>query len=187
MRIWLRSGSDLIGGLPRYVLEKNVDLEASISEAIEMQLLHILMAISSADGSRENEINHRLVHFEVKPPCYTKYKLVMASKYVRRKFLETLHDRPEKELKYYLLLLFEDLPFAIFAAERLFEHYAHRQLSTEGRFSMHSLYGTCEKLINFMPKRPQLFEKISECRDSSAYYIGRIKNVACINSHILGV
>ena len=178
---------DMVGGIARYVLEEDEDLEAPINEAIEIQLSHIPMAIPLADGSRENEINHRLVHFRVKSPCYTKYKLVMASKYIRKKFLEILHDRPEEELKYYLLLLFEDLPFAIFAVGRLFEHYAHRQLSTTGVFSRRVLDRGCEMLIDFLPKRPQLFEKFSECRDSGVYYIARVKNDACINSHILGI
>ena len=54
---------DMIGGIARYVLEEDDDLEAPINEAIEIQLSHIPVAIPLADGSRENEINHRLVHF----------------------------------------------------------------------------------------------------------------------------
>ena len=40
---------NMIGGIARYVLEKDEDLET------------------------KSEITHRLVHFKVEPPCYTKY------------------------------------------------------------------------------------------------------------------
>ena len=73
---------NMIRGIARYVLEKNEDLEATINTAIKMQLSQKSMTIPSVEGSRENEINHQAVHFEVKPPCYTKYKMVIASEYV---------------------------------------------------------------------------------------------------------
>ena len=172
---------NMMGGVARHVLEENEDLEATINKAIKIQLSKKPMAILSIEGFRENEINHQVVHFEVNPPCYTKYKMVMASEYVRGKFFEELRDQPEQELKYYLFLL-EDLPFAIFAVERLFEHYANQRLSAGGTFSMRSLDEGFRRNIDFLPKKPQRFEEFSECTSLSVYYMPETKKFPFISS-----
>ena len=76
---------NMMGGVPRYVLEKDVNLEETINEKIGKLLLKNIMLLPTFEGATEKEISHRLVHFEVKPPCYTKYEPVIASQCVRRK------------------------------------------------------------------------------------------------------
>ena len=87
---------DMIGGVPRYVLEKDVNLEETINEKIGKLLLKNIMLLPTFEGATENEISHRLVHFEVKPPCYTKYEPVIASQCVKGKYAEARRDKLSK-------------------------------------------------------------------------------------------
>ena len=119
---------NMIGGIPRYVLEKDMDLEAMIDEKIGKLLSNNILQLPTFERAQENEISHRLVHFKVEPPCYTKYELVMASQYVREKYSEVREDRQEQLVRSFVSL-FEDVSLVAASIGNMFEGYAHRQLS----------------------------------------------------------
>ena len=99
---------NMIGGIPRYVLEKDINLEAMIDEKIGKLLSNNILLLPTFERAQENEISHRLVHFKVEPPCYTKYELVMASQYVREKYSEVREDRQEQMVRSFVSL-FKDV------------------------------------------------------------------------------
>ena len=140
----------LIGGLPRFVLKTNMNLEAMIDAKIGKMLSKKPMAIPSAETTGENKLSHRLMHFKVEPPCYTEYKLVVASEYVRKKYSEAFDYQEEQELKHQLSL-HKDIPPRASSTGDSFEHYVNRLLSAGGEFSMRSLDGRFEEKMVFPP------------------------------------
>ena len=176
----------LIGGLPRFVLETNVNLDAMIDAKIGKMLSKKPMAIPSAETAGENKLSHRLMHFKVEPPCYTEYKLVIASEYVRKKYSEAFDYQEEQELRHQLSL-HKDIPPRASSVGDSFQHYVNRHLSAGGEFSMRSLDGRFEEKMLFRPKESQRFKEFSECTNPGIYYIPLAKNFSCIDSLIVGV
>jgi hypothetical protein len=125
---------------------KAVDLEAMIDDAIKKM------------------IGNRIMHLEVKPPFYTQSKLVLASEYVRREFLEALRYQEEEVLVDYLRLL-GDIPFRMSAVGLMFRRLANRQLSAGGDFLVRSLDDESERVVNFPSTNSRIFEELSECTD----------------------
>ena len=115
----------MIGGIARFVLEKDEDLEVKIDEKIGKLLSDKAIMMTPPENFLESEITHRLLHFKVEPPCYTKYTWVLASEHVRGKFLDGLRGQDKQKLRYFLRLI-GDLPFAAAAVGSLFESYANR-------------------------------------------------------------
>ena len=176
---------NMIGGVPRYVLEKDVNLEETINEKIGKLLLKNIMLLPTFEGATEKEISHRLVHFEVKPPCYTKYEPVIASQCVRRKYAEARRDRLEQMLRS-VFSFFKNVSYMGASIGFLFESHANRQLSAGGKFRMRSLDDKIETEIELSPRTSQIFQDISECTNPNIYYIAE-QNFPCIDSLIVGV
>ena len=177
---------DVIGGLARYVLEKDEDLEAIINIEIKKLLSKNLMRLPTDERSGGKYISHRLVHFEVEPPCYTKYKLVMASEYVREKFLEALDNQQDQEFKYYFSL-FQSIPMMASSIGLAFQQYANQKLSAGGQFLVRSLDDESESILDISPRTLQKFTDLSECTSSTIYYTPAKKNFPCIDSLILEI
>ena len=188
--VYLRSPEEverrfnMIGGIPRYVLEKDVDLEAKIDEEIGKLLPDKAIIQTSPERFVESEINHRLLHFKVEPPCYTKYTWALASEYVKGKFLNALRNQDEQKIRY-LLRLLGDIPFAAAAVGFLFKSYANRQLSAGGRFLIRSLDTEEEDTLSLSHKTPKIFTDLLECTNPDFYYKPQVKNFACIDSLIV--
>jgi hypothetical protein len=174
-----------IGGIPRYVLEKDVELEPLIDEKME-KLLSSKANLSSAEGSGTNDISHRLVHFKVDPSNYMKCRLVMASRYVLDKFSDALYDKEEEESRRFSRMV-ENIPAAASIAGIMFEKHAHRRLSAGGEFLVRSLDDDTEEKRNFPSKLSQRFANLSECMDTTLYYRPRARNFPCIDSLSLGI
>ena len=175
----------LIGGLPRFVLETDMNLDAMIDAKIGKMLSKKPMAIPSAETARENKLSHRLMHFKVEPPCYTEYKLVVASEYVRKKYSEAFDYQEEQELRHQLSF-HKDIPPRASSVGDSFEHYVNRLLSAGGEFSVRSLDGGFEEKMVFPPTEIQEFKEISECTNPGIYYIPLAKDFRCIDSLIVG-
>jgi hypothetical protein len=174
-----------IGGIARYVLEEDEDLEAAIDGGISQILSSKSIPMPLREVSNEDDVINRIIHFEVKPPDYTRYKLTIASDYVAKKFSERLHDRHELELIYFLTF-FDHVSFVGPTVGHLFESYAHRKLSAGGEFLVRSLDKNREKKMRFPPRQLMIFGNFSECTDPNIYYRPTAKNFACIDSFILG-
>jgi hypothetical protein len=119
---------NLIGGIPRYVLEKNVDLEEHIKKAIRKMSLHRLIPIALGEGALDDQIGHQIVHFKVEPPCYTQFSMIMASEYVKNKVLEKYIGSRKEELKHFFAMC-KRMTFMTSVCGNLFEAYAHGKLS----------------------------------------------------------
>jgi hypothetical protein len=174
-----------IGGIPRYVLENDVEIEALIDEKMG-RLLSSKANLPSAEGSGTSDISHRLVHFKVDPSNYMKCRLIMASRYVLDKFSDALYDKEEEE-SWRFLRMVGDIPAAASIAGIMFEKHAHRKLSAGGEFLVRSLDGELEKKMNFPSKLPQRFTSLSECMDPTFYYRLKARNFPCIDSLSLGI
>jgi hypothetical protein len=174
-----------IGGSAQYVLEEDKDLEATIDYGISKIVSSKYIPMPLKEGYNEYDIINRIIHFEVRPPDYIRYKLTIASDYVARKFSERLHDRHELELIYFLTF-FDNVSFVGPTVGHLFESYAHRKLSAGGEFLVRSLDDDIEEKMSFPPRQPMTFGNFSECKNPNIYYKPQARNFACIDSLILG-
>ena len=129
-----------------------MNLEAMIDAKIGKMLSKKPMAMPSAETAGENKLSHRLMHFKVEPPCYTEYKLVVASEYVRKKYSEAFDYQEEQELRHQFSL-HKDIPPRASSVGDSFEHYVNRHLSAGGEFSMRSLDGRFERDNTFSTDR----------------------------------
>ena len=174
-----------IGGVARYILEDRRALGPIISDAIGSLALNKLISIVLGETSKENEISHRIVHFKVEPPHYSKYTLGMATDYVfeeaLRKFL-TCHDDTVKEF----IIMSENFSSLAYFRGLIFENYAHRKLSEGGEFLVRSLDDDdSEWMMEFPRRKFREFRRISTCEESDVYYKTAKKNHPCIDSVIL--
>ena len=69
----------MIGGVPRYVLEKNHDLETTIRGAVGRLEIEKLPLIASGSVSKEDQVSHLIVQFVVDTSSYLDFTLRMAS------------------------------------------------------------------------------------------------------------
>ena len=165
-----------IGGVARYVLEESEELDGTINQAIGVLSLNKLLSIASGKVSEEEEISYRIVHFEVKPPHYTKHILVMASDYVLEEALQKFLRSNENDVKKFILWSDGYLRGIIF------ENYAHQKLLIEGEFLMRSLDDGTKSTLKVPQRKFQKFWNVSECKDLNVYYRVAKKNQACIDS-----
>jgi hypothetical protein len=126
---------NMIGGIPRYVLEKNEDLEELIRTAIGGMSLHRLIPIALGEGTLDDQISHHIVHFRVEPPCYTRFSMIMASEYVKSRVLEKYTGSREEELKHFLATC-KRRAFMTSVCGNLFDTCAHEKLSAGKEFLM---------------------------------------------------
>jgi hypothetical protein len=126
---------NLIGGIPRYVLENNVDLKELIEEAIDKMNLHRLVLIGIGEEAPDDRTSHRIVHFDVESPCYTRRSMIIASEYVRNKILEKYIGSREEELKDFLATC-KIMTSMASVCGNLLEAYANEKLSAGGGFLM---------------------------------------------------
>jgi hypothetical protein len=176
----------IIGGIPRYVLEKDVDLKAMIKHKMKKLMSNNVGELPSAEEPGPKDISHRLVHFKVDPPRYTECELIMASEYVRGEFIGALHYQEERYLLH-LLLMIQDIPVIAFLGGQMFERYANRQLSAGGEFLVRSLDDESEKMVNFPATSSRPFEELSECTNPNIYYRPARHNFPSIDSLVVGI
>ena len=177
---------NMIGGLPRYVLEKKVDLVKLISQSINKLALDKLLLIALGKISKEDQISHRVVHFKVEPPFYTDCTLTMASVYALNEASKKFLSHSEREVKYFLYCTAGMLSLAFFRA-KVFEGYAHQKLSEGGNFPMRCLEDKTEGILMLPKRNTAEFHDISNCKDSGVYYIPVNPDFPCIDSVIPGV
>jgi hypothetical protein len=175
---------DKIGGLARFVLEEDEDLEKTINQSIGSLALDKIMSITLGNVSKEDQISHRIVHFEVKPPNYTECTVIMASAYVLEKALQTFLLFEETDVKRFLLLS-ADVPSLAVLRGFVFESYVHQKLSTGGEFLVRCLDDKTESTLKFPERILQKFRNVSECTDLNVYYLPTKKNQPCIDSLIV--
>jgi hypothetical protein len=175
-----------VGGIVRYVLEEDGDLEVKIKSKIEKLLKSKSIKLPSSEETWKDDISHRLVHFKVDQSCYTKCTLIMASEYVRKMFFEALHERDDEEIRRFISL-FKNVPGAASASGILFERRANRLLSAGGEFLVRSLDDGSEKKVKFPPTMPEEFTTLSACTNPAIYYTPEAENFPCIDSLIPGI
>ena len=98
----------LIGGIPRFVLEKEQDLVSLkdlvslIDGAIIRLNIDNFESIAVGNLQKDDEISHLVVHFEVNAG-YTDATLRMGSSYITEKALDVFVNHQESKLKRFLL------------------------------------------------------------------------------------
>ena len=172
-----------IGGIPRYVLEKNAKLKENNKDSFTRHK-HENFRRLTFDGLVNNEeISNLIVHFEV-AANYSSFTMKFASTYVAGiafKFY-LFYQREELER---LLLSGGSSPFFGSFRGDLFEKYVHQVLSVGGKFNGRSLDddGECELVL---PKQPiRGFYNLSECTEKNVYYMALYHNHACIDSMVV--
>jgi hypothetical protein len=174
----------IIGGLPRYVIEKDVNLKRKVKGAFSRHSDGKFERIVVDGLVNENEISHLLVHFKVWSN-YLDYTLNFASKYVAEIALKLFLLYQQEELRQ-LLRSGGSSPFLGSLLGYLFENYAHRILSAGGLFAGRSLDdGTLCGLV--LPKMDlRRFYNLSECKNGNVYYMAAYKNQPCFESIVRG-
>jgi hypothetical protein len=175
-----------IGGVPRYVLEDDGDLEMRIKRSIGRLDLDGLPSVALSKRSKEEEITHLIVRFEI-DPTYLDFKLNIASDYVMDEIVAKHVGTREPKLRNFIDGTVV-LPTMRGAYARAFEGYAHGVLSRGGKFLARSLEddGKTHELI--LPTMTfMMFSDISECTNPEAYYRSMKVNHPCFDSIILNV
>ncbi|KAI8905906.1 hypothetical protein EDD86DRAFT_211086 [Gorgonomyces haynaldii] len=173
----------LIGGIPRYVLEKaSHDLPKEIKNTMGRMIVDKLYE-QSFDMQLENDVSHLVVHFNV-DTTYRDGSLQFGSDYITKLALERFLNERENKLRQFLD---NSQPIPLLATLRgnLFEAYAHRQLAAGGIFSVRSLDGR-NTLSQLTLKKLEMarFYEIAECQKKGNYYIPWNPNYPCIDSYI---
>ena len=173
-----------IGGIARYVLEDKRALGPIIDEAIGSLALNKLISIVLGETSKENEISHRIVHFKVEPPHYSKCRLEIGSDYAFEEALRKFLACPDDTVKEFIIMS-EKLTSLAYFRGLIFENYAHRKLSEGGEFLVRSLDDDSEWMMEFPRRKFREFRRVSTCEESNVYYKAAKKNHPCIDSVIL--
>ena len=182
----VESRFDKIGGIPRYVLEKDEDLGVRIKRSLGKLALGKLESIALGEVSKEDEISHLIIQFEI-DPTYSDFTLNVASDYVMDAILDRYVGRRERKLRNFIADT-EGLSLLSGAHARAFEGYAHRVLSRGGTFLVRSLDDDGETHELSLSKRTlRRFYDFSECTDPETYYKPMKVNHPCIDSIILNV
>ena len=137
---------DMIGGLPRYVLEKDSDLEEVFNLSIGKLPLDELILLALGKFSGEDQIGHWIVHFKVEPPLYTKRTLTIASTYALNKGSEKFFALSDDSLKHFIFLS-TSVPSLAFFRARALEAYGHGKLSKGGDFLIRNLDNKTEETL----------------------------------------
>ena len=175
---------NMIGGVARYVLEDKRALGPIIDDAIGSLALNKLISIVLGETSEENEISHRIVHFKVEPPHYSKCRLEIGSDYAFEEALQKFLACPDDTVKEFIIMSENFASLAYFRG-LIFENYAHRKLSEGGEFLMRSLDDESESMMEFPRRNLREFRRISTCKEPNVYYKMAKKNHPCIDSLVL--
>ena len=93
---WVKERYDLIGGIPRFVLERKNDLKRSIKHAISIVAICRLSGTPPDAEYDEGKISHFIMHCQVNPK-YSGYSSTFSSKYVKDLVLEESQDEKSNE------------------------------------------------------------------------------------------
>ncbi|KAF0683171.1 Aste57867_24764 [Aphanomyces stellatus] len=159
----------LIGGIPRYVLEKaGHDLTEVIDSAVSRLNIEKFNLIASGALDKEDEISH----------------IIFSSLYVTEKALDLFSNSQRNKLCEFLL---NNDPASITAGLRgnLFEAYSHRVLSAGGTFAYRNLEDGTTGSFTLPQRQSDRFSDISECQ-SKKYFIPWNPNYRCVDSYIPG-
>ena len=92
---WIKERYDLIGGIPRFVLERKNDLKISVKHAISIVVMCKLSELPSGGEYDEGKIGHFIIHCRVNS-TYSNYSPMFSSSYVRDLVLEESQDERPK-------------------------------------------------------------------------------------------
>ena len=174
-----------IGGIPRYVLEKNENLEVLIKRFLYKLSLEKLGVISRGELSNEDETSHLLVQFQVNS-TYSDFTLDVGSDYIMDKILTRHVGEREQKVRDFIADT-EGSSVLSGAHARAFKGYAHRILSAGGKFLVRSLDDGETHELNLSKRTFTMFYDFSECDDPEAYYKPSKVNNPCVDSIILNV
>ena len=174
----------MIGGVPRYVLEKDHDLETIIDGAVGRLAIEKLPLIASGSVSKEDQVSHLIVQFVVDTSSYLTFKLRMASSYATQKAMASFLEYEEEKVKRFIRRRSPHPAMATLQGE-FFEAYAHQKLCEGGKFIGRSLETKEECELEFPTMEIGRFFDVSECKDPNLYYIPWYSNHPCIDSVIL--
>lgn len=174
---------DLIGGVPRFVLESPQNLERRIATGVGKLVIEKFNQIVDGSLQREDEVCHFIIHFVVEQDLET-FSLQFASLYVTEKAFDSFNVHNHKSLL--LFLAVEDQPTLSSLRGQLFELHAHRQLYSGGTFCVRPLTSDspAKTDVTFSKLDVKRFKKISECSKENTYYIPISKRFSCIDSVI---
>jgi hypothetical protein len=174
----------LIGGLIRFVLEKNKhDLEKLINEAMNKTNFGKLKYINLEEKDKINEFSHRVIHFIVDPDTFEKQGLQFSSEFVMDEALERLGLTTLKKQSEFLL---QTESVGVLGSYRghVFEAMAHNVLSAGGTFRIRPLDGGKVVDLELSKRKQQTFKKFDNVIGDD-YFRPTSKSFACIDSLIL--
>jgi hypothetical protein len=185
---------NLIGGNPRYIFDRMIDLKKFIGQIADSLPLRKFSHFAFGAESDDDLIGHLIVHYLV-DPTYSDYSLVFSSKYVISRFFKSfiIRDLYMKGLSSFPLGQLRRLLFSMTSSSSLFSlqtnlfgYLAHRLLSIGGKFVGRSLYDGSVLELNVPRRAPKMFHNLSECIDPNIYYMARSCDYPCIDSIVLG-
>ncbi|KAJ3299450.1 hypothetical protein HDV03_003007, partial [Kappamyces sp. JEL0829] len=180
-REYVEKRYSLVGGIPRFVLEKPDDIEPIIDLAIARLTIDKFYLISTGQLVKDDRISHLAVHIYV-DQTYMKESLQMGSVYIAEKTLERFILTQEQTLRQFLSYT-KPIPMIASLRGNLFEAYAHRVLSAGGKFTIRSLEAGQTKTITLPPLQTDRYYELSKCT-ANKYYIPWNPNYACNDSFI---
>jgi hypothetical protein len=171
-----------IGGIPRYIFDKDFDLKCDIDNTM-LGLAWGFLEFAFQAKSDSNKIGHFIIHYLV-DSTYSDYSLVFSSKYVTSLALKGLLTSGEQLRRVFFPM--KSSPEFSGLQANLFEYLAHRLLSIGGKFVMRSLDDETMLELNIPQRTPQMFHNLSECIDPNVYYVPWSWNYSCVDSIVLG-
>ena len=174
----------MIGGVPRYLLEKNYDLEPTIRGAVGRLAIEKLPLIASGSVSKEDQVSHLIVQFVVNTSSYLDFTLRMASQYATQMAMVLFVQYEEEKVKQFIRWG-SPLPALATLQGEFFEAYAHQKLCKGGKFIGRSLETEDECELELPTMEIGRFFDVSECKDPKLYHIPWYSNHPCIDSVIL--
>ena len=172
----------LIGGIPRFVLEKrNENLKNVIRRAVIRLRIEKFNSIAAGELKKGEEISHLIVHYMVDND-FVECGLQFASSYITERALTVFIQNQHQKLCE-LLLNFEASPHLSGLRGNLFEAFAHRTISNGGTFDCRNLHNDTEFEIVLTERESKRFSDIRECNDD-LYFLPWNPNYPCIDSII---
>ena len=176
----------LIGGIPRFVLEKfDQNLKDIIDLAITRLDIEKIQSISIGNLQNENDISHIIVHFVVND-LFEIESLQFSSNYVTETALDLLAQKQEEQLRNFIS---GGEHCTIYSGIRgnMFEAFTHRLFIKGGTFDCRSLSENKENVtysISLPALNSDRFLDIKKCGKEEKYYIPLSPNYPCIDSFI---
>ena len=178
---------DLIGGVPRFVLESPQNLEGLIATGVGKLVIEKCNQIADGSLQREDEVSHLVIHFGVEQDLET-YSLQFASLYVAEKAYDRFNVHSRQNLVQFLADSENQSALASLRGQ-LFESHAHRQLYSGGTFDVRPLKSDSSAKTDLTLSKLDVkrFKNIAECSESEKYYIPISKRFSCIDSVIRNI